>query len=53
MGGNAFRNLPPNALPRLPPLLYGLLKSRLLPRLQPLFEHIAVPAEAPEKTDHG
>ena len=53
MGGNAFHNILPGAFPRLPPLLYRLLKARLLPRLKPFYEHIAVPAEAPEKPDHG
>jgi len=53
MGGNAFQNLPLNAFPRLPPPLYQLLKARWLSRLEPLYEHVAVPAEAPEKKDHG
>lgn len=53
MGGNAFENLSPTAFPRLPSQLYQLLKARWLPRLQELYKHVAVPAETPEKNDHG
>ncbi len=54
MGGKAFlSHLPNTTFPRLSPLIYASLKSSLLPRLTPLFEHVGVPHEAPEKEDHG
>ena len=54
MGGKAFLSQIPNAtFPRLSPLIYASLKSTLLPRLTPLFQHVGVPHEAPEKEDHG
>lgn len=54
MGGNAFQQLLPDAaFPRIPPAVYQSLKARLLPRLLPLYRHVAVPVEAPEKKDHG
>src|ERR1700751_5745707 len=54
MGGKAFLSRLPNAtFPRLSPATYAALKSALLPRLTPLFQHVGVPHEAPEKQDHG
>src|SRR5712692_10325214 len=54
MGGKAFlSHLPSATFPRLSPLVYASLKSSLLPRLAPLFQHVGVPHEAPEKKDHG
>jgi hypothetical protein len=54
MGGKAFLSrLPDVTFPRLSPLTYAALKSSLLPRLIPLFQHVGVPHEAPEKQDHG
>lgn len=54
MGGNAFHErLPDHVFPRLPPALYYELKARLLPQLQHFYEYVTVPAEAPEKVDHG
>lgn len=54
MGGKAFLSLLPDAtFPRLSPATYASLKSNLLPRLTPLFQHVGVPHEAPEKQDHG
>ena len=54
MGGKAFLlHLPDATFPRLSPATYASLKSGLLPRLTPLFQHVGVPQEAPEKQDHG
>jgi hypothetical protein len=54
MGGNAFNQvLSPTAFPRIPPAVYHAVKARLLLRLQGIYEHVGVPFEAPEKTDHG
>jgi len=54
MGGNAFNASHPEALfPRMPPSVYNLAKTRILAALQPLYEHVATPAEAPQKADHG
>ncbi|KAI0304415.1 hypothetical protein B0F90DRAFT_1593472, partial [Multifurca ochricompacta] len=54
MGGKAFASHLPNAtFPRLDPTLYTSLKSSLLPHLTPLFHHVAVPREAPQKQDYG
>ncbi|KAG6835223.1 hypothetical protein H0H93_003766 [Arthromyces matolae] len=54
MGGNAFAALlSPAAFPRIPPIVYHTLKSRLQPKILSLYEHVAVPFEAPEKTSHG
>ena len=54
MGGKAFlSHLPHATFPRLSPATYASLKSSLLPRLTPLFQHVGVPHEAPEKQDHG
>jgi len=54
MGGKAFlSHLPDATFPRLSPATYASLKSSLLPRLTPLFQHAGVPHEAPEKQDHG
>jgi hypothetical protein len=54
MGGSAFLQLLPTAaFPRLPPEVYYSLKPRLLLRIQNLYTHVAVPAEAPEKSDYG
>jgi hypothetical protein len=54
MGGKAFaKTLPLAIFPRLPPRAYKLLKDRLIPRMQALYAHVAVPSEAPEKADHG
>ncbi|KAJ7600533.1 hypothetical protein C8J56DRAFT_1073703 [Mycena floridula] len=54
MGGNAFnRTLPDSAFPRIPPIVYAALKSRLTRKLADIFTHVDVPAEAPEKVDHG
>jgi len=54
MGGKAFvSHLPDATFPRLSPVIYASLKASLLPRLTPLFQHVGVPREAPEKQDHG
>lgn len=54
MGGNAFKSiLSESAFPRLTPAVYRVLKARLLSSLQTLYSHVAVPAEAPEKSDYG
>jgi len=54
MGGKAFLSLLPNTtFPRLAPIVYTSLKSTLLPRLTPHFQHVGVPHEAPEKQDYG
>ncbi|KAJ3895454.1 hypothetical protein GG344DRAFT_38886 [Lentinula edodes] len=53
MGGSAFNFLLASSFPRLPPPVYHALKARLTPVLQQFYVHVAVPAEAPEKTDHG
>ncbi|KAG6910670.1 hypothetical protein DXG01_008714 [Tephrocybe rancida] len=43
----------PGSFPRMPPLVYNTLKTRLLPRLQALYRHAVVPREAPEKISFG
>ncbi|KAH9950553.1 hypothetical protein B0H21DRAFT_499013 [Amylocystis lapponica] len=54
MGGNAFKEILPTAcFPRMSPAVYNALKAHLLMRLEPLYEVVAVPHEAPEKVDHG
>lgn len=54
MGGNAFKNALPDArFPRMSPSIYNSLKARLLLQLQTLYEHVAVPREAPGKADYG
>ncbi|KAL0961063.1 hypothetical protein HGRIS_006050 [Hohenbuehelia grisea] len=53
MGGNAFHSLHGRAFPRMPPPVYASLKTRLLPRIQDLYENVTVPFEAPEKADYG
>ncbi|KAH9841529.1 uncharacterized protein C8Q71DRAFT_700317 [Rhodofomes roseus] len=54
MGGNAFNQHVPDAVfPRMSPATYKSLKAILLPRMEQLYEQVAVPPEAPEKTDHG
>lgn len=54
MGGSAFNLLlPGNSFPRLPPLVYRALKERLTQTVASLYLHVATPAEAPEKLDHG
>ncbi|KAI0670856.1 hypothetical protein C8Q78DRAFT_1032324 [Trametes maxima] len=54
MGGNAFKTVVPDAtFPRMPPAVYSALKATLLPALAPLYEHVIVPREAPEKADYG
>jgi hypothetical protein len=54
MGGNAFaKTLTALTFPRLPPPVYATLKSLLTPRLEALYARVAVPREAPGKTDHG
>ncbi|KAL0578635.1 G4 quadruplex nucleic acid binding protein [Marasmius crinis-equi] len=53
MGGSAFADLPQEAFPRLPPALYLTLKGRLREVVQNLYEHVAVPHEAPQKQDYG
>ncbi|KAJ7600516.1 hypothetical protein C8J56DRAFT_1019661 [Mycena floridula] len=54
MGGNAFKKtLPDSAFPRIPPIVYAALKSRLTRKLADIFTHVDVPAEVPEKVDHG
>ncbi|KAI0953457.1 hypothetical protein AcW1_007671 [Taiwanofungus camphoratus] len=54
MGGNAFRQtLPDTSFPRISPSVYQALKARLLPLIQSLYGLAVVPAEAPEKIDHG
>lgn len=53
MGGSAFNFLLTSSFPRLPPPVYHALKARLTPVLQQFYVHVAVPAEAPEKIDHG
>ncbi|KAH9854649.1 hypothetical protein C2E23DRAFT_893954 [Lenzites betulinus] len=52
MGGNAFKSLAA-AFPRMPPTVYNVLKATLLPPLQPLYSHVLVAPEAPEKADYG
>ena len=54
MGGNAFKTALPDArFPRMAPSIYDNLKARLLLQLQALYEHVAVPREAPGKADYG
>ncbi|KAL6302787.1 hypothetical protein BKA93DRAFT_736030 [Sparassis latifolia] len=54
MGGNALKTLLPTAsFPRMSPTVYRSLKAQLLSRIQPLYELVAVPREAPEKVDYG
>jgi hypothetical protein len=54
MGGNAFGTiLEASSFPRLPPAVYAALKSRLLPKMQSLYSFVAIPIEAPEKSDYG
>ncbi|KAJ8509247.1 hypothetical protein ONZ45_g8561 [Pleurotus djamor] len=53
MGGNAFKNLPASAFPRIPPVVYFALKERLTTKLSQLFSLVTVPIEAPEKVDFG
>ncbi|KII86880.1 hypothetical protein PLICRDRAFT_113718 [Plicaturopsis crispa FD-325 SS-3] len=55
MGGKAFQQLglSLSAFPRLAPAVYLALKARFQPSLSPLFSLVGVPAEAPEKRDHG
>ncbi|KAI0754928.1 hypothetical protein C8Q80DRAFT_1053438, partial [Daedaleopsis nitida] len=54
MGGNAFKNLLPDAsFPRMPPPVYSTLKARLLPILQELYAHVAISPECPGKADYG
>ncbi|KAJ3802483.1 hypothetical protein GGU11DRAFT_865496 [Lentinula aff. detonsa] len=53
MGGSAFKLLQTSSFPRLPSPVYQALKARLTPVLQQLYDYVAVPAEAPEKMDHG
>lgn len=54
MGGRAFLQLLPNAtFPRLNPATYGVLKQTLLARVEEMYSAVSVPAEAPEKVDHG
>jgi len=54
MGGNAFsERLPTAVFPRMPPAFYGLLKARIVPRLEALYHLVAVPPEAPGKVDYG
>ncbi|KAI0822245.1 hypothetical protein BC628DRAFT_1327609 [Trametes gibbosa] len=52
MGGNAFKALA-GAFPRMPPAVYNALKAALLPPLRPLYTHVVVAHEAPEKADYG
>ncbi|KAJ4482143.1 hypothetical protein J3R30DRAFT_2131082 [Lentinula aciculospora] len=53
MGGSAFNVLLANSFPRIPSPVYQALKARLTPVLQQFYINVAVPAEAPEKIDHG
>ncbi|KAG6909300.1 hypothetical protein DXG01_001244 [Tephrocybe rancida] len=54
MGGSAFAALlSASAFPRMPPAVYNALKARLHPIVETLYEHAAVPSEAPEKTSYG
>ncbi|THH18306.1 hypothetical protein EUX98_g8982 [Antrodiella citrinella] len=54
MGGNAFNASHPEAtFPRMSPSVYHLAKTQIQAALQPLYEHVATPAEAPQKADHG
>ncbi|KAF8073591.1 hypothetical protein FPV67DRAFT_1376021, partial [Lyophyllum atratum] len=54
MGGSAFATiLNPNSFPRMPPTVYAAVKNRLFPQLENLYQHVAVPFEAPEKTSYG
>ncbi|KAG6825010.1 hypothetical protein H0H92_005101 [Tricholoma furcatifolium] len=54
MGGNAFAALlGSGAFPRMPPAVYHAMKTRLLSKISALYEHVAVPFEAPEKTSYG
>ncbi|KAI0345749.1 hypothetical protein BDW22DRAFT_1353334 [Trametopsis cervina] len=54
MGGNAFATVLPTAsFPRMSPEVYNRLKMHITARLRELYETVAVPHEAPEKTDYG
>lgn len=53
MGGSAFKLLPGDSFPRLPPLVYRALKERLTQTIASLYLHVTTPTEAPEKLDHG
>lgn len=54
MGGHAFTADHPDAyFPRMPIFVYSELKAKLHKALGGLFEHVATPAEAPEKADYG
>ncbi|KAE9400430.1 hypothetical protein BT96DRAFT_1097497 [Gymnopus androsaceus JB14] len=54
MGGSAFSLLlSSSSFPRLPSAVYEALKARLTPVIQSLYLHVAIPAEAPGKMDHG
>jgi hypothetical protein len=50
MGGNAFTDL---LTPRLPHELYELIRAQCHQALQPFYEDVITPAEAPSKVDHG
>ena len=54
MGGNAFsEQLPTAVFPRMPQAFYNSLKARVVPRLEALYNLVAVPPEAPGKLDFG
>lgn len=53
MGGKAFHELGGDAFPRIPPLVYSILKKRFTEKLKTLYDLVGVPHEAPEKEDHG
>jgi len=54
MGGNAFAELLPSSpFPRMPRSIYDPLKVLLHARLQPLYQAVGTPTEAPGKVDYG
>ncbi|QDS72377.1 hypothetical protein FKW77_008388 [Venturia effusa] len=62
MGGHAFsesfvdgggNHYPALYCPRVPPAVYFAMLRILLEKLEPLFDHVAVPTEHPEKTSFG
>ena len=54
MGGNAFsERLPTAVFPRMSPAFYNSIKDRIVPRLEALYNLVAVPPEAPGKIDYG
>ncbi|KAF3045993.1 hypothetical protein E8E12_010002 [Didymella heteroderae] len=52
MGGKVFDGLGLH-VPRIPPEVYERMIATFRPKLEQLFDRVAVPRDAPEKTDHG